>query len=107
LLIQGCQLHRHRGKPDRVDRGCPETQPEQRTVATNVVRGETVTVGSKTLLPDLADLGLTLDNVEGMMLGPRLPAGDCGCWYRTTASTRMGNSPRPSRLPSIVDPPAG
>jgi len=34
-----------------------------------------VTPAQKTLLLDLDELGLTLDNIEGMTLGPRLPDG--------------------------------
>ena len=34
-----------------------------------------VTPASKTLLLDLASLGITLDNLEGLTFGPRLPDG--------------------------------
>ena len=34
-----------------------------------------MTPAQKTLLLDLDELGLTLDNIEGMTLGPRLPDG--------------------------------
>jgi hypothetical protein len=34
----------------------------------------------KKLLLDLADLGLTIDNVEGMALGPVLPDGSQSFW---------------------------
>ena len=43
----------------------------------------------KTLLLDLDDLGIPLDNVEGMTFGPRLPDGaGRSCWSATTTSPR-------------------
>jgi len=38
-------------------------------------QADRVRVAEKTLLLDLDELGLTLDNIEGMTLGPRLPDG--------------------------------
>ncbi|MEO0423052.1 MAG: esterase-like activity of phytase family protein [Pseudomonadota bacterium] len=40
------------------------------------VEGQEVQVAAKTLLLDLADLQITLDNIEGVTFGPRLPNGD-------------------------------
>ncbi|MEL7450820.1 MAG: esterase-like activity of phytase family protein [Pseudomonadota bacterium] len=44
--------------------------------ALDSIADQTVTFASKRLLLDLADLGIVLDNIEGVTFGPRLPGGE-------------------------------
>ena len=88
LVLGRRPRHRQRDQALLVRSGCDERG--RRSLAGKL---DSIRPAQKTLLLDLGSLGIPLDNVEGMTLGPtaRRTADSRWCWSATTTSPRRSS----------------